>query len=99
MCLGGCRRHSCFSDLFSANFSHDMIQDKIYVTLNLKTVTCLRRCIGRKFAGPLDGSKRRWHLPVNGRFKNERMRLAVIVEVPFVVCRIASNERQLYFLP
>ena len=27
------------------------------------------------------------------------MRLAVIVEVPFVVCRIASNERQLYFLP
>ena len=27
------------------------------------------------------------------------MRLAVIVEVPFVVCRIVSNERQLYFLP
>ena len=57
---------------------------------------CLRRrmllcCglyrVGRSYA---------WHLPVYGRFEEERMHLAVIMEVPLGMCRIA-RKRQLCF--
>ena len=39
-----------------------------------------------------------WHLPVDGRFEEERMHLAVIMEVPLGMCRLA-RKRQLCFLP
>ena len=40
-----------------------------------------------------------WHLPVDGRFEEERMHLAVIMEVPLGMCRLARKRQLCFRLP